>query len=137
MNQQTIEGCLQRGAVDDAMVACQAVLQVTPNNSRVVGLLGMCHFRKQEFEKAVECFRRATLLDPKFVDAGLKHAQALDRLRRYSEAYEVANHWYHVQPNHPMLRGLVDQLQQYSGGAKQGWERTSSLYTTVHFSQDE
>lgn len=113
------------------MHQCNAVLQVTPGHARVLGLLGMCHYRKQEFAPAAECFRRATLLDPNFVDAGLKHAQCLDRLHRYEEAYEVANRWMHVQPSNTTLRGLVETLSQHHQGTRQGWERTASLGKTV------
>ena len=137
MNQQVIEGLLQKGMVEDAIVQCYAVLQVTPNNSRVLGLLGMCHFRKQDYQAALEQFQRATLLDPNFVDAGLKHAQCLDRLRRYEEAHVVAKDWLRVQPNNNMLRALVEQLQPYSHGTRQGWERTAALNTTVTFGGEQ
>ena len=131
MNQQTIEGLLQQGMVDEALHQCNAVLQVTPGNGRILGLLGMCHYRKQDYANAAECFRRATLLDPKFVEAGLKHAQCLDRLRRYEEAFTVANEWLHVQPSNHMLRSLVESLRQHAHGTSQGWERTASMGKTV------
>lgn len=134
MNQQTIEQLLQQGKIDEAMHQCNAVLQVTPAHARVLGLLGMCHFRKQDFAAAVECFRRATHLDPKFVDAGLKHAQCLDRLHRYEEAFTVATEWLRVQPNNTMLRSLVEALRQHHRGTHQGWERTASLGKTVRLS---
>jgi tetratricopeptide (TPR) repeat protein len=137
MNQEYIEGLLQNGKVDDAIVNCNCVLQVTPNNARVLGLLGMCYYRKQEYATALEHFRRATLLDPKFVDAGLKHAQCLDRLRRYEEAYEVAKEWHRIQPSNNMLKSLTEALQQHSRGTYQGWERTAALNTTVRFGGEQ
>lgn len=123
--------------IEDAIVACKAVLQVTPNNARVIGLLGMCYFRKQDFASACEQFRRATLLDPKFVDAGLKQAQCLDRMKRYEEAHSVASDFLRLQPNNNMLRALVEQLQPYCHGTRQGWERTASLNTTVRFGGEQ
>jgi len=99
--------------------------------------MGMAHFRKQDFAAAIPCFERATILDPKFVEAGLKHAQSLDRMRRYAEAFSVAEDWYKVQPNHPILRSLVEQLRQYSGSPTQGWERTQHVNRKVHFGGDE
>jgi tetratricopeptide (TPR) repeat protein len=136
MNQQTVEGLLQRGEIDQAMHACNTVLQVTPNNTRVIGYLGMCYFRKQDYANALNYFRRATILDPQFVDAGLKLAQCLDRLRRYEEAHDVAAEFLKIQPANTMLRSLVEQLKPYVQGNKQGWERTATLNYTVHVTNE-
>lgn len=137
MSQSAVEQLLQKGLLDEAITTCQAILQVTPTNTKVLAYLGLAYFRKQDFESAIPYFQKAGILDSKFVEAGLKHAQCLDRLRRYAEAYDVAEKWYRIQPSHVLLRGLVEQLKPYSKSATQGWERTQHLSRKVHFSGEE
>ncbi|MDR3687886.1 MAG: tetratricopeptide repeat protein [Fimbriimonas sp.] len=132
-----IEALMQRGAWEDAIVECRAVLQLQPTNTRILGYLGMCHFRKGEFDKAIEPFRKASVLDPNFWEAGVKLAQCHDRLRRYEEAYEIAREWLRVRPQDHTLQGLVEALKyQVRGNRVDGWERTAHLAHNVKFARD-
>ena len=100
--------------------------------------LGISLFKQSKFELAAESFRRATLLDPKFVDAGTKLAQCYDRLRRYEEAYTEANEWLKLSPANRTLQGIVRALElQVKGNRKDGWERTAHFAHTVTFARDE
>jgi len=128
---------MQQGAWDDAILECKAVLQLQPTNARILGCLGMCHFRKGEFDKAIVPFRKASILDPKFWEAGVKLAQCHDRLKRYEEAYEIAKEWLRVRPQDHTLQGLVEALKyQVRGNKVEGWERTAHLAHEIKFAND-
>ena len=128
MSSSRIEVLMQSGAWDDAIVECKAVLQLQPTNPRVHAMLGMCYFRKGEYQLALEPFRKASVLDPKCWEAGVKLAQCYDRLKRYEEAYAVAKEWLQVRPQDHTLQGLVEILQfQVKGNKVEGWERTAHL----------
>ncbi len=137
MSNSGIDALMLKGAWDDAIIECKAVLQLQPTNARLHGLLGMCHFRKGEYDKALEPFRKASVLDPKFWEAGVKLAQCYDRLRRYEEAYTTAKEWLRVRPQDHTLQGLVELLQyQVRGNKVEGWERTAHLAHNIKFARD-
>jgi len=126
---------MQRQAWDDAIIECKAALQLQPTNARLWGYLGMCHYRKGEFQLAIEPFRKASVLDPRFYQAGAKLAQCYDRLKRHEEAYATAKEWLAVQPSDHTLQGLVEGLKhQVKGNKKEGWERTAHLAYQIKFS---
>jgi len=132
-----IEVFMQRGDWDNAILACKSALQVTPTNARLHGYLGMCLFRKGDYLAALEPFRRATLLDDKFWEAGARLAQCYDRLHRYEEAYSVAKEFSRINPNNATLQGLVHGLEnQVRGNRVEGWERTRHLSHEVQFSSE-
>jgi tetratricopeptide (TPR) repeat protein len=133
-----IDGLMLEHRWDDAILECKAVLQLQPTNARLWGYLGMCHYRKGEFHLAIEPFRKASVLDPNFWQAGAKLAQCYDRLKRYEEAYVIAKEWLAVRPNDHTLQGLVDGLKhQVKGNKKEGWERTAHLAYDIKFTQND
>lgn len=137
MENNGIEALMQRQEWDEAIAACRAALQVTPTNPKLNAFLGMCHFRKGEFEAAIPPFKRATTLDPKFWQAGAKLAQCYDRLKRYEEAFATAKDWLRIMPSDRTLQGLVFALEnQVQGNRKDGWERTRALHHEVTFTQN-
>lgn len=138
MNFQGIELLMQTQQWDDAIVECKAALQLQPTNAKLYGYLGCCYFRKGDFRSAIEPFRKASVLDPKFWQAGAKLAQCYDRLKRYEEAYETAVEWLRVQPSDHTLQGLVDGLKhQVKGNKKEGWERTAHLAYDIKFAREK
>jgi Flp pilus assembly protein TadD len=135
---QEIETLMQQGRWDDASSRLQAMLQVQPVNPKLHAYLGCCHFRKNEFEKAAECFRRAVTLDPKYWEAGLKLAQSLDRLMRYKEALQVAEEFLHLRPNEGSLQALVNGLRRQQGAVEEeSWQKsTKPMPHSVTLAQD-
>lgn len=128
MEAQGIEAMMQRGDWHGAIAQAKAALQVTPTNPKLHAYEGICHFRLGDYASAEPCFRRASVLDDKFWQAGAKHAQCLYHLRRREEAYEVAKHWLKVNPNDNTLRGLIDVLaHQVKGPVQEGWERSRGM----------
>jgi Flp pilus assembly protein TadD len=123
------------GDWDGAIAACKAALQLVPVDAKLHGYLGCCYFRKGDYASAIEPFRRATALNPKFWEAGTKLAQCYDRLHRYEEAYATAKEWLHVRPGDHTLEGIVFALKDMvHGPVKEGWERTEFLAHHVEFS---
>ena len=138
MSHPGIDGLMQQQAWDDAIIECQAALQLQPTNSRLYGYLGICFFRKGEYHLAIDPFRKACVLDPNFWEAGAKLAQCFDRLHRYEEAYEVATEWLKVRPNCHTLQGLVEALKyQVRGNKVEGWERTAHLAHEIKFANSD
>jgi uncharacterized protein HemY len=132
MSYSNIESLMQRGHWDDAIMECRAVLQVQPTNARIHAYLGMCHFRKKEWESAAASLRRATILDGNFLDAGIKLAQALEKLDRHLEAYDVCQEFLRLQPGNSTLRGLREFLESHLNERRvDGWERTTRLNTQM------
>jgi len=120
-----IETHMQNGRWAEAEHACHAALQVQPTSAKLHGYLGICHYRQGAYDKAIESLKRATNLDPQFVDAGIKLAQSYDRLQRYEEAYATAVEWLRVRPSDRCLQGLIHGLQHHvKGNRTDGWERT-------------
>lgn len=137
MPTEGIETFLQQGKWEEAEFASRAALQICPANAKLHAYLGVCLFRQNKFDSAAESFSRATILDPKFSDAGAKLAQCYDRLHRYEEAYVVASEWIHVDPNNRILQALVRALElQVKGNRTDGWQRTAHLEVEVRLAQD-
>jgi tetratricopeptide (TPR) repeat protein len=132
-----IETHMQNGRWEEAEHACNAALQVQPTSAKLHAYLGMCYFRRSICDKAVDSFKKATLLDPNFVDAGIKLAQSYDRLQRYEEAYATAVEWLRIRPADRTLQGLVHGLQhQVKGNRTDGWERTQRVSHRVVLASD-
>lgn len=128
MEPQGIEAMMQRGDWAGAMLQTRAALQVTPTNPKLHAYMGICYFRQNDFANAEMCFRRAGVLDEKFWEAGTKHAQCLDRLHRYEEAYTVAKQWLKVNPSCNTLKGIILALEhQVKGDHQEGWERSRGM----------
>ncbi|RYG31555.1 hypothetical protein EON81_22615 [bacterium] len=137
MYHEGIEELMRRGDWDGAATACDAILQIQPTNAKVIGLMGMCEFRRCEFVAAETTFRKATALDPNFVDAGVKLAQCLERQKRYEEAYNEAAYWQKKRPNDRILSGMVEFLKPYARGNRQGWEQNVGLGHTIRFASED
>jgi predicted Zn-dependent protease len=135
---QEVEGLMQKGQWDDAITRLQAILQMQPVNARLHGYLGVCYYKKNKFEEAATEFRKAVTLEPHFWEAGVKLAQSLDRLMRYKEALEVAEHYLHLKPNDGTLQALVNGLRRQQGAtSEESWERSIKHdFHAVSFSQE-
>ena len=132
-----IESHMQAGRWDNAESACNAALQVQPTSAKLHAYLGICYFRQGCFERAVDSLKRATLLDPNFVDAGVKLVQSLDRLQRYEEAFAEAIEWLKLRPGDRTLQGIVHCLSLHVKGNRQdGWERSAHMAHHVVMAQD-
>lgn len=119
---------MQRQDWDGAIAAARSAIVAYPVNAKYHALLGLCYFRKGSFHQAVDPLRRATILDPNFVDAGIKLAQSLDRSGDYVEAHRVAEEFLRLRPADRTLQGLVMALQDHRDRSHQdGWERSRRL----------
>lgn len=137
MYHEGIEELMRKGDWDGACKACEAILQIQPTNAKVLGLMGMCQFRSSDFVGAETTFRKATALDPHFIDAGIKLAQCLERQKRYEEAFNEASEWQKQRPNDRILSGMVEFLRPHARGNKQGWEQNVGINRTVRFAGDD
>ncbi len=125
---QDIEQIMQTGNWQAVETACRNSLLAHPTNPKVHAYLGLSFFKRAQYELAVDPLKRATILDPKFSDAGIKLAQALNHVRRYKEALQVAKEYLQLCPNSTILLGLIDFLSEKRGlEDTEAWERTRRL----------
>lgn len=123
--QAEIERQMQSGRWDDALRQCQDLLQTQPVNAKLNAYLGICHFRKNEFELAATAFRRAITLDPQMWEAATKLVQCLDRLMQYKEALQIGEHYLHLRPNDHALQTLVNGLRRQQGAVEEeSWQKS-------------
>lgn len=120
-----IDQLMAKGDWPAALKAAQEKVTELPTSAKLHGYVGLCHFRLRQFEDAVRSFRTALTLDDKFFDVALKLAQSLDRLMRYEEALEAANHAHKLRPSDTtvtvLLHGLQRQVADHSGD---GWMKS-------------
>jgi tetratricopeptide (TPR) repeat protein len=119
-----VENLLRAGRLQEARDEAARLLMSYPANSHLNAYLGLCEFRLGRYEESVPPLQRAIALDPTFVDAGIKLAQAFDRLHRYHECAVVAKDFLHHRPSDHTLQGLLDAHQGELSLDREGWEKS-------------
>lgn len=61
--------CVQANKMQDALNYCYEGIDINTENPHFWNLLGVVHFKKDEFEKASEAFQNAVILNPYYEDA--------------------------------------------------------------------
>lgn len=94
-----------------AFAAYGQLLDVAPGHARAHYLMGM-FLRKhaqglEHLEQAVECFRRAFVLDGKMLRALEAMGVALYTLKRHEEARQVYRDWLARDPDNPVPRHML------------------------------
>ncbi|HTJ22185.1 MAG TPA: BTAD domain-containing putative transcriptional regulator [Gemmatimonadaceae bacterium] len=88
----------------DDRPACERTVRAAardaPNNVDVVEMLGEVEESAGRFEAAVEVYQRATMLDPRSVEAWSSLGGSLDNLRRYEESIAAREREIGLVPNH-------------------------------------
>ncbi len=134
---EKIEAAMRAGRWTEGQQACREALMQRPTDARLHGYEGICFFRLGDFASAEPCFMRASALDPKFVDAGVKRAQCLDRLRRYDEALAVAREWQPMRPNDPALCAIIEAHQYRANPRRtEGWEISAATMGRAHLASE-
>lgn len=134
---QEIETAMRRGHWSEGARLCREMLINRPTDAKVHAYEGMCLFRLADFAAAEPCFARATALDPRFGEAGVKRCQCLDRMHRYDEALELAREWHVQRPNDPALNAIIDAHQYRANPRRtEGWEVSAQSMRRAHFAAD-
>ena len=132
-----IEAAMRTGRWAEGVAACREALKARPTDACIHACEGMCHFRLGDFASAEPCFMRATALDPKFVDAGVKRCQCLDRLHLYDEALELAREWHVQKPGDPALNAIIEAHQYRRNPRRtEGWEISAQSMGRAHFASE-
>ncbi len=138
MDLSVAENYMKEGNFVEAQKEFRRLVFTTPTNARLHAYEGICFFRMNNFEAAIPCLKRAFDLDPKFVEAGIKLAQAYDKLLRYDEAYSVVQDCLTVRPGDATVQGLAYFLKdRIKGNRKDGWERSVHLESHITFAGDK
>ena len=134
---ENIEVAMRKGDWAAAQRACRETLMARPTDAKVHAYEGISFFRMGDFASAEPCFRRAGALDPKFVDAGIKQAQCLDRMHRYDEALAVAREWHVQRPSDPALNAIIEAHQYRANPRRtEGWEISAQRMGRAHLASD-
>lgn len=134
---EKIETAMKAGRWAEGRQACREAIFDRPTDARIHAFEGICLFRMGDFASAEVCFMRATALEPRFVDAGIKRAQCLDRLHRYDEALEVAREWKVQRPSNPALIAIIEAHQYRANPRRtEGWEISAQNMGRAHFASD-
>ncbi|MHB8636270.1 MAG: tetratricopeptide repeat protein [Fimbriimonadaceae bacterium] len=129
---ERIAAMMQAGEWEDAIHACQAVLQVQPTCGKFHAALGESYFQVGRLNEAATSFERAYVLDPTLWRSAVRHAQVLEKLHRYRESMDVVTEWLRTKPGNTDLLGLKEFLEtQPESQEHDGWERTRRLGVTV------
>lgn len=133
-----IRGLMQQGKWEDAKAASEKLVFEHPTYAPAHAHLGICNYQTGQFGDAAKNFERATLLDPQYWEAGIKHAQCLDRLQKFDEAYTVATHWQRFRPNDVALQRLIHGLSFHlSQKVTDGWQKSvTPMHHNVTLAQD-
>jgi len=107
-----VEDLLKSGRWADALAMAEKLVEQQPLNARAHAYAGLCHFRMGNYEQAIAPLQRAITLDENHWEAGIKLAQALDRLQRYEEALDIVNRCLVIRPSDPTLIHLQSGLQR-------------------------
>ena len=122
---QEIDNLMRQGKWDEALAQCQALIQMQPVNPKLHGFLGLIYARKNDMPHAEAAFRKAITLDPNFWEAGVRLAQVLDRMMKYKEGLQIAEHYLKMRPNDPALQALVNGLRRQAGAVEEeSWQKS-------------
>jgi tetratricopeptide (TPR) repeat protein len=75
--------------VQEAARVYESILELKPDHAPACINLGTIFYNQQEFEKAEEMYRRATLADPQYALAFFDLGNVLDEMQRLNEAIEA------------------------------------------------
>ncbi len=135
---EEVDNLIRQGKWDEALVKCQALVQLQPISPKLHGYLGLIYGRKNDLPNAEAAFRKAITLDPNFWEAGIRLAQVLDRMMKYKEGLQIAEHYLKMRPNEPALQALVNGLRRQAGAVEEeSWQKsTKGGWHNVTLSQD-
>jgi Flp pilus assembly protein TadD len=91
---------------------------------------GMAEFSRAEFEKAIECYRRAVELDPDYFDAWHALGMAYLRANRLQDAIEAGKRAVAINPN-DMLAHTSLSMYYMKAGDKARAEKEKGLATVL------
>jgi len=98
---------LQAGHPDEAIVALQACLPLSPNNALIYGYLGDAYFLRDELTAARTCYLNACLNDPSTLDwKFLKDSDLVSLKDKLVDRYENESLALEWLPVHAMLQDL-------------------------------
>ena len=97
---------LFNGRTENAIALLQKSMAARPDDALVVGNLGTAFAQRGDFDAAERAFRRATELDPMFVDAWLNLGRALDLRHDAAGAHDAFAAVLELAPSHQPARIL-------------------------------
>jgi tetratricopeptide (TPR) repeat protein len=133
-----IEREMAAGNWPKALELSRELAHKVPTSPKLHAYVGICCFRLQRFDEAVNSFRVALTLDDKYFDVALKLAQCLDRLMRYDEALTAAEIAVKLRPSdttaNVLINGLRRQVQHKHTG--DGWVASKPWHNVTFADED-
>ncbi len=94
------------------------LLPLTPSDPRVYYIAGISNFQMQHLPQAVECFRKASALEPLNIDFAVYFAKALSAANRNSEAKIVADYASSLVSSDHQILDTLGVIQSQLGDYK-------------------
>jgi len=119
-----------RGDDSEAVRHLRAALDIDPTCADAWNNLGTYYNQDGDYEKAIECYTRATQLNQDFYGGWANLSVSLMAMARFREALDASLHAYRLRPHEPVV--LADYakslyyLHQY-GEARKYFEETMRL----------
>ena len=99
--------CRMRGDNGEAMLHLERALAICPRYPEALNNLGTCYHRAGNYEKAVQCFRKVTEIDPDFYLGWLNLGGGLSASGRLQQALEAQLHALELRPDDTTTNALT------------------------------
>lgn len=102
-------------AVDEAILQYDTLLQMQPQNSKLLFNLGYVYLvYKEDYEKAIDYFDAALAIEPRYIDALYNKGRTFEQMGLYANARDIYQQVNTMKPNYPLaVEGLnrIDKLK--------------------------
>jgi len=90
---------LQEGKLRQAANICLEILEIQPDNSKVTHFLGIICYRLNNYDLAIECFKKTVQLNPNFTEAYNNLGTSLQEKGQFDEAISFHQKAIQLNPN--------------------------------------
>ncbi len=91
-----------RGDSRESLAHLERALEIFPDYPEALNNIGVRHHRIHEFEKAIQCFRKATRIDKDFYPAWINLGASLLAVGQFTSALEANARAHELRPNEPL-----------------------------------
>ncbi len=100
------------GDLEKTQAICEGLLRDAPESPVPLNLLGLVHLKRNDFERALAHFRRATRVDPEFAASHINMANVFLAIGSYEQALQAGRKAVELAPKDQIIRlGYIRALR--------------------------